>query len=498
LNLTGSITAPNPVIFTGWSIALTSDKSETIDISGVQFPNADYGLSIDGTGSFDIVAPFTNNGYFKLENGAVTTNGHTISVEEFYLYSQNSDTPTIDVENSELHVGHQIEVNHNEGYPIVGKLKLFLGKVEDDAYFEGDGITIDELTLVGGYIRFVNNVTIGKLKVMPGTELYTNDNNEFTVGSIDIRGTADEKITISDCTINRASGTVVGEYLVLTNVIATGGAAFYADKNSVDNGGNDGWIFTTKETQNITFNELPAKHFGDANFALTASSSSGLTVTFEVVSGPATVSGNTVTITGAGEVIIRASQQGDDDFIPAQDVLQSLIVEKGTQTITFNPPASKMLDDAAFDLTATGGASGNAILFSITSGPATLLGNTVAITGTGVIVVKASQAGNDNYSAAPDVSREVTVGTITGLEAARETLVKIYPNPAVNELIIDMAVINVQTEAAVVLYDAAGKTMTSTKAKGSVSIPMATYTPGRYIVVVSFGNQRIAKNIIKK
>jgi hypothetical protein len=332
---------------------------------------------------------------------------------------------------------------------------------------------------------------------MPGTEFIA-DGYEITVGSIDIKGTADENITISDCAINKSSRIVVGEYLILSNVIATGGATFYADKNSVDNGGNDGWIFTTKETQNITFNELPVKHLGDANFALTASSSSGHTVTFEIVSGPATLSGNMVTITGLGEVIIRASAEGDDDFIPAQDVFQSLIIEKAIQTITFNPPASKTLDDAPFDLTATGGASGNAISFSITSGPATLSDNTVTITGTGVIVVKASQAGNDYYSAAADVSKEITVGTITGLEAARETLVKIYPNPAVNELIIDMAVINVQTEAAVVLYDAAGKTMTSTKAKGSVSIPMTTYTPGRYIVVVSFGNQRIAKNIVKK
>lgn len=498
LLLSGSLTAPDPIKFSGWSFVLTSSESETVDISGVQFPNTDHGISINGTGSFDVVAPFTNDGYFELDNGAVTTNGHTISVTDFYIDSDDSGTPTIDFKNSELHVSNNFQAYYDEVYPIIGKIKLFLGKVGVHTYFESGDITIDEMTLIGGSITFDNNVTIGKLKVMPGTEFNTDDSNELTVGSIDIRGTADENITISNCIINRAAGVVVGEYLILSNVIATGGATFYADKNSVDNGGNDGWIFTTTETQNITFNELPAKHFGDANFALTASSSSGLPVTFEVVSGPATLSGNTVTITGAGEVIIRASQEGNDDFIPAQDVLQSLIIEKVTQTITFNPPTSKTLDDAAFDLTATGGASGNAILFSITSGPATLSGNTVTITGTGVIVIKASQAGNDNYNAAADVSREITVGTITGLEAARETLVKIYPNPTVNELIIDMAVINVQTEAAVVLYDAAGKTMTSTKAKGSVSIPMATYTPGRYIVVVSFGNQRIAKNIIKK
>lgn len=44
-------------------------------------------------------------------------------------------------------------------------------------------------------------------------------------------------------TLSKASGVVACDYLILSNSIATGGADWYAGSNSVDNGGNVGWIF---------------------------------------------------------------------------------------------------------------------------------------------------------------------------------------------------------------------------------------------------------------
>ncbi|WP_282127069.1 hypothetical protein, partial [Marinifilum flexuosum] len=63
-----------------------------------------------------------------------------------------------------------------------------------------------------------------------------------------------------------------------------------------------------KAAQAITFAELADKTYGDAAFALAASASSSLAVSFELISGPATLSGNELSITGAGEVSIKAIQ----------------------------------------------------------------------------------------------------------------------------------------------------------------------------------------------
>ncbi|WP_282127081.1 hypothetical protein, partial [Marinifilum flexuosum] len=70
----------------------------------------------------------------------------------------------------------------------------------------------------------------------------------------------------------------------------------------------------------ITFAELADKTYGDAAFALTASASSELAVAFEVVSGPATLFGNELSITGAGAVSVKAVQLGDDNYKAAEEV----------------------------------------------------------------------------------------------------------------------------------------------------------------------------------
>src|SRR6185503_13632744 len=75
-----------------------------------------------------------------------------------------------------------------------------------------------------------------------------------------------------------------------------------------------------KANQTITFGSLANKTYGDAAFNVSAAASSGLAVTFSIVSGPATISGNTVTITGAGTVTVRASQAGNTNWNAAANV----------------------------------------------------------------------------------------------------------------------------------------------------------------------------------
>ncbi len=50
---------------------------------------------------------------------------------------------------------------------------------------------------------------------------------------------------------------------------------------------------------------------------LTATASSGLPVSYELLSGPAILSGNTLTLTGLGPVKVRAMQPGNELYVPA-------------------------------------------------------------------------------------------------------------------------------------------------------------------------------------
>lgn len=85
--------------------------------------------------------------------------------------------------------------------------------------------------------------------------------------------------------------------------------------------------------QTIKFDAIPAKSTSDASFALTATSSVGLPVTYTSSNhAVATVSGSTVTIVGAGSTDIKASAAGDALSDAAADVTQLLSVTSAPQT----------------------------------------------------------------------------------------------------------------------------------------------------------------------
>lgn len=131
-----------------------------------------------------------------------------------------------------------------------------------------------------------------------------------------------------------------------------------------------------------------------------AQSTSRLPVSFEVVNGPATISGNLITYTGAGQVVLRATQTGNDEYAPAEPVEVTVSVLKGYQSITLEYPMDLPLGSAPLVLHGRVN-SGLPITYSVISGPATVSGNVVTLTGApGIVEIKAEQPGDVNWRAA--------------------------------------------------------------------------------------------------
>jgi hypothetical protein len=103
--------------------------------------------------------------------------------------------------------------------------------------------------------------------------------------------------------------------------------------NYMDIGSVTQTLTVGKADQTITFGSLAGKKTGDAPFPLGATASSGLAVTYESSNlAVATVSGNTVTILGAGSTVITASQAGDANYNAATAVTQTLTVTQSGTT----------------------------------------------------------------------------------------------------------------------------------------------------------------------
>jgi hypothetical protein len=118
----------------------------------------------------------------------------------------------------------------------------------------------------------------------------------------------------------------VGNHTVTASDVTSAGISAGTGSTTRVNPGN----------QTITFPSPGNQTYGAGPISLVASASSGLPVSYSITSGPATVSGNGLTLTGAGSVTIQASQGGNANWNAATPVGQTISVAKKTLTVTAN------------------------------------------------------------------------------------------------------------------------------------------------------------------
>jgi len=92
----------------------------------------------------------------------------------------------------------------------------------------------------------------------------------------------------------------------------------------------------TTNSQTISFPAIPAQPLTNVSLTLSATASSGLPVTFTVVSGPGTILGDVITFNAVGANTVRASQAGDSNFYAAVDVTNTFPVYDSTAAPTTN------------------------------------------------------------------------------------------------------------------------------------------------------------------
>jgi len=260
----------------------------------------------------------------------------------------------------------------------------------------------------GSFSQSDGSIQIVKVKQNQTITFGSLNNKAYGDGPFSVSATASSGLPVS-FSIASGPATVSGSTVTITGVGTVTVRASRAENDDYNAATPVDQSFTVAKTgQTITFGSLGIKYYGDTPFTVSATASSGLTVSFSIVSGPATLSGSTVTITGVGTVTVKAAQAGDSNYNAAPDAQQSFTVAKGNQTITFGALSNKTYGNSSFSVSATA-SSGLTVSFSIASGPATISGNTVTITGAGTVIVRANQTGNDNYNAATPVDQSFTV-----------------------------------------------------------------------------------------
>ncbi len=105
-----------------------------------------------------------------------------------------------------------------------------------------------------------------------------------------------------------------------------------------------------------------------------------------------------MTLTGAGTVTVQASQAAASNYAAAT-VTTSFNVVETIPALAFTAIPNQVYGTPPFAVVATSNSAG-AITYSVVSGPATISGNMVTLTGTGTVILQASQAAAGSYTAA--------------------------------------------------------------------------------------------------
>jgi len=245
--------------------------------------------------------------------------------------------------------------------------------------------TIDNEDVLGMYIQPNGNIIYSKIR-----EYYTS--GEINTRRMNYDGSIDASFNGLDI----IPGTRVELARHADNLLLAAGNLDYAGGNLMNP------IVRLKvnfrAAQTITFNSITDRTFTGSTLTvpLLAQATSHLPVTVEVVSGNATIQGSNLVITGTGLIKLKATQAGDISFDPAPPVEISLY-SKRTQTVDFTPIADQLFTNGLQVNAVATATSGNSPYYRIESGPATVSGNTISITGTGKITVTARQIGNDNF-----------------------------------------------------------------------------------------------------
>lgn len=139
-------------------------------------------------------------------------------------------------------------------------------------------------------------------------------------------------------------GAVAARYvrLVVNSAYSSGPFLMVAELDLFEYSGS-GCFPTGQSNQIVSMDAIGDQSTTATPIALNGSASSGLPVTFSVVSGPASVAGSLLTLDGtAGTVVVRAEQAGDATWYPASATTTFEVLDLST----FFPVVSTKLTDA--------------------------------------------------------------------------------------------------------------------------------------------------------
>jgi uncharacterized repeat protein (TIGR01451 family) len=318
--------------------------------------------------------------------------------------------------------------------------------------------------------------------------LNANTNSTGTVTySIENDGTHTGALLLSGTNNQQATATKAGTVKVMATVSASG--LYQQASKSI--------IVTINKATLTAKAENKTRMYGATNPPTTVAYTGFLLTDNEnSLDTPPTASIAATATAPAGSTHVISLTAGEDDNYAIAHENGILTITQASQTINLASLSNKLNTAAPFTITATA-SSGLPVSLTIASGPATIAGATLTLTGnTGTVVVNATQGGDNNYTAASPVTQsfEVEEDVVLGAEQQNDTELKIYPNPTTDILKIEN---KRKVKATLSISDAQGKTVkTATLEQAYTELNIHTLPQGIYTVKITYNKEQIVYRIV--
>ena len=254
---------------------------------------------------------------------------------------------------------------------------------------------------------------------------------------------------------------------------------------------------------NISFNNM-TKTYGDASFTMNATSNSNGQITYSIQSGSgATITSNgQVTITGAGTVVVLASQAASGNY-NAGTATATLQINKKSLTATADSKTKTYLaSNPTLTITYTGFVNNETSSVIDTKPSITTTATKNSAAGQYPITLS---GGNDNNYSLTLVNGTLSITTDSPLginDDGQDNAITIHPNPTNGEFKLSV-LLNGNEDVQVAIYDLLGNTISNKKYHGhagklEIESDLSIYPHGIYILKVYTNNKEKVLRIIKK
>lgn len=372
-----------------------------------------------------------------------------------------------------------------------------------------------------------NTVMVNTVAKTAPTITFADITKTFGDPAFNLVATTNSTGTVTFAIIGTANGTTLSGTDNKTVNVGNAGTvtirATVVEDANFAKGTQDITLTINKAAQTITFDPLTAKNQGDANFTLTATTSSGLGVSYTSSDpGVATVSGSIVTIVGVGTTTITATQAGNNNYNAASNVAQVLQVNQ------LLPPSAPSNTQIAYEPKTSPVPTGNndQVLLSWQDAATNeqgfyvrrSIGNTNTFknidtlppnttTYRDVIRVKNAQyyyqivAFNAVGEAVSTVFSFVLVGVDEELAQLKKSIV-VYPNPVRRKFNMQLGT-SLRGEVKFRLMSIRGRLVKDfgkmdAQALKNRDFDILALSPGSYLLEFSLGDRKVALRILKK